>query len=258
MPDAETLARMYGPAYADSRAADASVEDPSAPEEVLVRLRTLPPGLFVDFGCGAGSLLASARDLGWTATGVEFDPEVVRKASVRSRCPVLTGLDELRASAAVPADVIHLGDVLEHLTAPLDVLRTLVELLRPTGRLMAQGPLEAGPCLFSTVVRAARRLRVAPLVEMPPYHVLQATVAGQRRLFERAGLDAIEYRVSEVAWPAPGRLTRSVLRRPRSLELFLLRKMSQTATALAPARWGNRYFYVGAPRGRDGQDLLAG
>jgi SAM-dependent methyltransferase len=249
MPDTEALGRMYGPAYAESGAADASVEDPRAPGEVLARLGALPRGRFVDFGCGSGSLLASARELGWVVTGVEFDPDVARRASIQSRSTVLTGLDELRASAAVPADAIHLGDVLEHLTAPLDVLSALVELLRPTGLLLAQGPLEAGPCVFATVVRTARRLRSARPVDMPPYHVLQATVAGQRTLFERAGLDALEYRVSEVAWPAPARLGGPVLRQPRFLALFLLRKASQAASALGPGRWGNRYFYMGVPSG---------
>ena len=248
MPDADALARMYGPAYANAGGADASVEDPKAPEEVLARLRTRPPGVFVDFGCGSGSLLAPARDLGWTAVGVEFDADVVRQAAARTGCVVFNGLEELRRSAVVPVDVIHLGDVVEHLTAPLDVLRALVGLLRPTGWLLAQGPLEAGPCVFSAVLRGARGLRSARPVEMPPYHVLQATVVGQRVLFERAGLEALEYRVSEVAWPAPGKLTADVVRRPRSLGLFALRKVSQAVSALAPARWGNRYFYVGARR----------
>jgi len=44
--------------------------------------------------------------------------------------------EELRRSAVVPVDVIHPGDVVEHLTAPLDVLRVLVGLLRPTGWLL--------------------------------------------------------------------------------------------------------------------------
>jgi hypothetical protein len=183
---------------------------------------------------------------------VEFDPEIVQQASARSGCAVFWGLDALRGSAFVPADVIHLGDVLEHLTEPLDVLSTLVGLLRPTGFLLGQGPLEAGPCLFSTVLRAARRLRSARPVEMPPYHVLQATVDGQLILFGRAGLRALEYHVSEVAWPAPGRLTAGVVRRPRSLGLFALRKVSQAISALAPTRWGNRYFYIGVARQNGG------
>jgi hypothetical protein len=142
---------------------------------------------------------------------------------------------------------MHLGDVIEHLTTPLDVLQSLVGLLQPTGWLLAQGPLEAGPCLFASVVRAARTLRSAPPVEMPPYHVLQATVVGQRTLFERVGLRELDYRVSEVAWPAPRKVTLDVMRHPRSLALFVLRKVSQTVSAVTPARLGNRYFYMGVP-----------
>jgi hypothetical protein len=150
----------------------------------------------------------------------------------------------------VPADVIHLGDVLEHLTSPVNVLQQLAGLLCPGGWLIAQGPLEAGPCLFSVVVRAARRARAAHSIEMAPYHVIQATVQGQLRLFERAGLATAEYRVSEVAWPAPAKITASVLREPRSLALYSLRKASQAVSALVPIRLGNRYFYVGVPRQR--------
>jgi len=111
MPDAAALGRMYGPAYANAGGADASVEDPKAPEEVLARLRTRPPGVFVDFGCGSGSLLAPARDLGWETVGVEFEVDVVRQAAARTGCVVLNRLEERRRSAVVPVDAIHLGDV---------------------------------------------------------------------------------------------------------------------------------------------------
>lgn len=250
MPDAEVLGQMYGPTYAGVGASDADMEDPKAPAQVIERLRARVPGRFVDFGCGDGSLLRSGRERGWSAVGVEFDAGVARKAGELSGCPVVTGIASLGASGAVPADVIHLGDVLEHLVAPREVLRELVGLLGPGGWLVAQGPLEAGPCLFSAAVRAARRVRRARPVEMPPYHVIQATVGGQRLLFERAGLDTVEYRVSEVAWPAPARLSAEVARQPRSLALLTLRRLSQTLSSLAPHRLGNRYFYVGVPRQR--------
>jgi hypothetical protein len=109
-------------------------------------------------------------------------------------------------------------------------------------------PMPDADALGRMYGRGARTLRSARPVEMPPHHVLRATVAGQRVLFERAGLEALECRVSEVAWPAPGKLTADVVRRPRSLGLFALRKVSQAVSALAPARWGNRYFLAGAAR----------
>jgi SAM-dependent methyltransferase len=251
MPDAGALAKMYGWAYSSACATDPTIEDPKEPERVLARLRERPPGMFVDFGCGSGSLMRAARTLGWTAVGVEFHADIARLAAIATGCVVFNSLAELRQSTGVPADVIHLGDVIEHLAAPVDILRELVSLLRPTGWLLAQGPLEAGPCLFSTVIRASHRLSTAHPKEMPPYHVQQATVAGQRMLFERAGLTALEYRISEVAWPAVGRLSADLLMRPRSLALFALRKVSQVSSALNSKRWGNRYFYVGAAQRPD-------
>jgi SAM-dependent methyltransferase len=249
MPDLETLARMYGPSYADAGVGDTDVEDPKEPERVLDWLRRRQPGVFVDFGCGSGSLIVAARALGWTATGVEFHVDVARRVAGETGCSVLNGLDELRRTAPLPADVIHLGDVIEHLTAPLNIVRELAGLLGPSGCLIAQGPLEAGPSLYSSVLRVAGSLRSARTPKgMPPYHVLQATVEGQRILFERAGLAPIEYLLSEVSWPAPARFSATCLGQPRSLALFALRRLSQHASALNPTKWGNRYFYVGTPR----------
>jgi SAM-dependent methyltransferase len=245
MPDAETFAKMYGPAYATAEDGGTAIEDPKEPETVLTWLRRRPVGVFVDFGCGSGSLLRAASALGWTALGVEYQDDVVRRTAADTGCEVLNGLAALRGSARLPADVIHLGDVIEHLPAPLDVLQDLVGLLRPGGWLMAQGPLEAGPCLFTAVLRAASALRSGRVTRMPPYHVLQASVEGQRVLFDRVGLSELTYTVSEVAWPAPGRLSGASLSQPRSVALYALRKLSQAVSAVNARRWGNRYFYVG-------------
>jgi len=248
MPDAETLARMYGPAYAEQDS-DPCVEDPKSPQKTLDWLRQRPSGVFVDFGCGSGSLLQAATSLGWNAIGVEHNEGVVRDTEARTGCRVLYGLSALRGSELPSVDVIHMGDVIEHLTAPFEVVRDLVGLLRPGGWLMAQGPLEAGPCLFTAAVRAAAQLRPRRVTRMPPYHVLQATVRGQRAFFHRVGLTEVTYDVSEVAWPAPARLSITDIKQPRKLALFLLRRLSQLCSSLNPTEWGNRYFFIGAVGG---------
>ena len=79
---------------------------------------------------------------------------------------------------------------------------------------------------------------------LPPYHVTLATLAGQRSLFERFGLEPVEMSVFEVSWPAPRRLTRENLS-AGSAALFGARKLSQGVSRLAGDRLGNRYFYVG-------------
>ena len=64
-------------------------------------------------------------------------------------------------------------------------------------------------------------------------------------LFDRVGLVELTYTVSEVAWPAPGRLSGANLSQPRSVALYALRKFSQAVSAVNSGTWGNRYFYVG-------------
>ncbi len=73
-------------------------------------------GTFVDFGCGAGDLLREAAALGWRAHGVEFTPDVAAATSRATGYQVVP----LSQVSRLPgqADVVHLGDVIEHLTDP--------------------------------------------------------------------------------------------------------------------------------------------
>jgi SAM-dependent methyltransferase len=241
MPDDDMLRRLYGADYANA-AADASVEDPKQPQRVLEYLSSRTPGTFVDFGCGSGFLLREAARLGWTSFGVEYDPLIAETVAKTTGVPVF-------AAAAIPAslrpDVLHLGDVIEHLTRLDEQMPRILDLLAPGGTLVAQGPLEANPTLFNLAVRAARGLRRRREASMPPYHVLLATRRGQRRFFERFGLRELTFSLSEVAWPAPSRLGAGDLRSPRRVGLFVASIASRAASRLAPHRLGNRYFYVG-------------
>ena len=153
--------------------------------------------------------------------------------------------DDLLASGEAPADALHLGDVIEHLTDLDRQMPAILRLLKPEGVLIAQGPLEANANLFTWVLRLARGVRGRKPPEMAPYHVLLATARGQRALFRRSGLEELEYRLREVSWPAPGVLTAADWRRPRALGLFALRRLSAGISALAPRNLGNRYFYAG-------------
>jgi SAM-dependent methyltransferase len=243
MPDGATVARMYGTTYGTGWSTDLDIDDPKQPLEVKRWLTRSPPGTFVDYGCGPGSLLAEARALGWQAVGLELDREVARRTADRVGAEVVTDPAEL--TRRFPADVLHLGDVIEHLT---DLPRQFPEILRaikPGGLLIAQGPLEGNANLFTLALRGQRLLRGAPRSSFPPYHVLLASAEGQRGFFRRAGLEELEFSVSETAWPAPSRLGRADLRKPRAVAMFVLRRASQAVSSLRPSRWGNRYFFVG-------------
>lgn len=245
MPDAETLGVMYSRDYQRQWPDDPSIVDPKQPERVTAQLRESGTGVFVDFGCGGGRMLERASGLGWRAIGTEFDPAVAAEVEKQTGCSVYVVSDEFFDRHAALADVVHLGDVIEHLTAMVDQMTQVLRLLKPGGRLIAQGPLEANGNLFTQVVKWARRVRRVRPIEAPPYHVLLATGVGQRALFCRLGLIEREFTMVEVSWPAPGRLRRKDLLRPKAIGLFILRRISQMVSALRPQTWGNRYFYVG-------------
>lgn len=246
MPDAATLAEMYGPDYTQEGGSAGHVENPKEPARVVALLRARPPGLFVDYGCGGGELLVEAQRAGWQAVGVEFSEEVAGRVAAQTGAQVFTRPHERADFPA--ADVLHLGDVIEHLTQLDEQMPEILKLLKPGGLLVAQGPLEANASLFTSVLATARRLRPNRRTEMAPYHVLLATAHGQREFFRRFGLIEVEYILREVAWPAPSGLRLADLRRARAVGLFALRRMSQAFSALRPDHWGNRYFYVGRKR----------
>lgn len=254
MPDSSTLARMYGPSYGTA-GSDEAIDDPKEPQRVVDWLRTKAVGTFVDYGCGGGALLVEVRRLGWTTLGVEFDSDVARAVERRTGVRVFDRVSRLELQNGPRADVLHLGDVLEHLTDPATELRGILRLVKPGGYLLAQGPLEANPNLFTAMLRVSRQIRHAPASDMPPYHVTLATSAGQRALFRRSGLEPVEFSMHEVDWPAPSSLSWADARHVRRVGLYALRRLSRALTRLSPGHLGNRYFYVG--RRRDEADAHA-
>ncbi len=245
MPSDETLAQMYGTGYTESFTVDANVDDPKEPCRTLKWLGRSGGSTFIDYGCGDGTLLVEAAKLGWRPYGVEFDPEVARRAEGKAGLKVFTDPSALLNEAGSPADVLHLGDVIEHLTALDRQMPEIMNLLKPGGLLLAQGPLEGNPNLFLMFLRLSRSMRRRRRYEMAPYHVLLATAAGQRTFFRRFGLEELEYSIHEVSWPAPSRVSSADLARPRVLGLFAARRLSQCVSRMLPDKLGNRYYYAG-------------
>jgi 2-polyprenyl-3-methyl-5-hydroxy-6-metoxy-1,4-benzoquinol methylase len=243
MPSEAELAILYGAEYNNDAEPGPSIEgDPRADDWLLDRLAIAKPDRFVDFGCGSGSLLARVAATGVEALGFDLDPAGVAAASSASGCAVymLASVRDHQASA----DMVHIGDVLEHVPDPDHVLRQACSLLRPGGVVLAQGPLEANLSFFNAVLSLTALARRGRPVESPPYHVHLVTARGQQALFERVGLMTEEFDVSDVAWPAPARWTRAASS-SRILGLFILRRLSTAVRLFAPGRMSNRFRYRG-------------
>lgn len=93
----------------------------------------------LDVGCGNGTFLKVATELGYETEGIDPDPEAVavaRASGLIARQGLLPG------SGHEPGtfDHITLSHVLEHLHRPREALREALELLRPSGRLWLTQP----------------------------------------------------------------------------------------------------------------------
>ena len=102
---------------------------------VLGLLNALPIGSrILDFGCSSGRLLSRLTG-SFACFGVEINAEAARIASGKG-ITILAPEYVLQANNAPKFNAITIVDLFEHLSAPTDLLRKLVNQLCPGGRLI--------------------------------------------------------------------------------------------------------------------------
>lgn len=104
-------------------------------------------GKYIDVGCGQGSFVEFAKQLGWNATGIEIDAEAVNIAR-QSNLDVRLGTYELLRDYKDQADYIYCSHVVEHVHDPQELLSLLVSALRPGGLLVISCPNAVSPVRF--------------------------------------------------------------------------------------------------------------
>jgi len=103
--------------------------------DIPLRYLAVPrKGRMLDVGCGDGSVLKIAQDLGWDAEGVDFDPEAVANAR-RKRLNVHAGKLKDQCYPDDSFDLVLISHVIEHVHDPLGMLREIRRVLRP-GRIL--------------------------------------------------------------------------------------------------------------------------
>jgi 2-polyprenyl-3-methyl-5-hydroxy-6-metoxy-1,4-benzoquinol methylase len=96
-------------------------------------------GRMLDVGCGDGSVLKLANELGWNTEGVDFDPAAVANATRHGLSVRLGALKDQRYPENA-FDLVLMSHVIEHVPDPLATIREIRRVLRPSGMLVATTP----------------------------------------------------------------------------------------------------------------------
>lgn len=105
-------------------------------------LQDLKPDKLLDVGCGGGVFLHRMHQLGWSATGLDFDPKAIENA--KTLCgPGVTVLHSDLVGAHFATDsfsAVTLSHVIEHAPDPVALLVECRRVLRADGRLVVTTP----------------------------------------------------------------------------------------------------------------------
>jgi SAM-dependent methyltransferase len=174
----------HSPSDYESAAIKGSVKFP----EILGWIRRYKPsGEFFEIGCGMGYFLEYARKNGYTVSGIEYADLGVRTCQTKFGLDVQCGSIEELGLQPDRYDVMFMGDVLEHLIQPLDMLRKVHSMLKPSGVLAAEVPSMFNSVTGRLAVAGMRVLGTRKKMAMPPYHVNEFTPKTLRSMIERAG-----------------------------------------------------------------------
>jgi 2-polyprenyl-3-methyl-5-hydroxy-6-metoxy-1,4-benzoquinol methylase len=156
--------------------------------EILGWIRRFKPsGDFFEIGCGMGYFLEYARKQGYSVSGIEYAKLGVRTARQKFGLDVQRGSFEELAPAPGRYDVIFMGDVLEHLIQPLEMLTKAHLMLKSSGVIALEVPSTFNSLTGRVATVGMRLLRTKKKMTLPPYHVNEFTPKTLRTIIERAG-----------------------------------------------------------------------
>jgi len=146
-------------------------------------------GSILDVGSGPGLFLALGRERGWQVKGIEPSTKAAEYSVNTLRLDVENiFLDKSTAQSLGRFDVINMGEVLEHLPDPAEILRVAHGLLNPGGLLLLVVPNDFNP--FQLILRD--HLGFEPWWVAPPHHLNYFNHNSLASLVESVGFEVLE------------------------------------------------------------------
>lgn len=182
-----------------------------------------PEMRFLDVGCGSGASVKAASDAGWSATGIDLDPQLIangkRQFDVDLRCTPLLDAGLPEASF----NFVRLRDVIEHLPNPLKVLDEIRRILVPGGVLLLATPNQDSLPTQLRIWLSGSCTKIATVA--PPHHLHGFNPPTLSKILGRAGYKVLE--VTTTTPVDPDYVTANNMRNRHKLPLVMLWKGAQ-------------------------------
>ena len=153
-------------------------------------LNGLQPGKLLDVGCGDGGFLHKMHQLGWIASGLDFDEQAIKNARSRYGKSITVMHSDLFHAGfrENEFDALTMNHVIEHVPDPVALLKEVRRVLKIGGRLVVTTPniRSLGHQLFR---ESWRGLEV-------PRHLQIFSRDAIRACAEKAGFEKIDVRTT--------------------------------------------------------------
>lgn len=149
-------------------------------------------GSLLEIGCGPGHFLKLANECGWNVTGVELSEYAANYARKQFGLQVFTGDLSTVELPHKSFNVIFMGDLLEHVPDPKELLLSLRHYLSDKGILFLEIPSVTNG-LFSRFGNLLLTiLGKVKYINLPPYHLFEFTPRSCKRLLESTGYNIVK------------------------------------------------------------------
>jgi 2-polyprenyl-3-methyl-5-hydroxy-6-metoxy-1,4-benzoquinol methylase len=142
----------------------------------------------LDIGSGTGYFLLNGKNRGWTTQGIEPSRQAANYSKNVLGLNIIEDFLNEKTSGALPKfDVIHMSEVLEHISDPRQLLRITTSLLKNNGILCIAVPNDFNPIQLSL----EKVDNFAPWWIAPPHHINYFDFKSLRNLIGKLNYEII-------------------------------------------------------------------
>ncbi len=161
-------------------------------QELVEKIISMQPkGIFLDIGCAGGQMLNAMRERGYETFGVELSEEAAQSARNKFQQNVITGDIHTAKFESNFFDVVFMGDVLEHVPDPIDVMKEIHRITKSSALVVILCPTQTN-ALFSRMGFVLYNMAgKKATVNLPPYHLLEFRPKSMKYLIEHTGFSVL-------------------------------------------------------------------